>query len=196
VTNFHNLPDIEPVAPVEEVDAAVADVLIPYVQKSGIRGLGAVSDLSDQEPLYAAAAGTLVTAALLRDGRAWRSGTRFLAAHLLATGLRGIAKQLVDRTRPEAAARRGEYVLRSGRRRDTDFNSFPSGHTAGAVAVAVAVGRDYPGGRLPALALAAAAGIAQVVRSKHYVSDVVAGATIGIVAELAIDRLIRKAARI
>jgi undecaprenyl-diphosphatase len=87
-------------------------------------------------------------------------------------------------------------VLRSGRRRDTDFNSFPSGHTAGAVAVAVAVGRDYPGGRLPALALAAAAGIAQVVRSKHYVSDVVAGATIGIVAELAIDRLIRKAARI
>ena len=175
---------------------AIADKLLPYTGKTAVRAIGAVSDLSDQEPLYAAAAGTLVTAVLLRDGPTWRAGTRFLAAHLLATALRGIVKQLVDRTRPDAAADRGEYVLRKGRRRDSDFSSFPSGHTAGAVAVALAVGRDYPAARLPAIGLAAAAGVAQVVRSKHYVSDVVAGALIGFAAEVMIDVVVSGAKRV
>ena len=183
-------------AKVEEVDQAVADAFLPFVGKSAVEGLGAISDLSDQEPLYAAGAATLATAVLIRDGRTWRAGTRLLASHLLATGLRGIVKQMVDRTRPEAAARRGEYVLRPGQRHDGDFNSFPSGHTAGAVAVALAVGRAYPNGRNVALGLAAAAGLSQVVRSRHYVSDVVAGAAIGWAADMMIGALISRAERI
>lgn len=195
MTRSKHHPDTDTQAPFEEVDQAVADLLLPFVGQAGVRALGAVSDLSDQEPLYAAAAGTLVTAALLRDGRSWRAGTRFLAAHLLATALRGIVKQMVDRTRPDAAAERGEYVLRKGRRHDTDFNSFPSGHTAGAVAVALAVRRDYPGARVPVLVLAGLAGLAQVIRSKHYVSDVVAGALIAVAAEGLVDALITRAER-
>jgi undecaprenyl-diphosphatase len=191
IDSNHREPATE--APVEEVDQAVAQAFIPYVEQSGVKALGAVSDLSDQEPLYAGAAAVLVTAAIMRDGRTWRAGTRLLAAHLLATGLRGIVKQMVDRTRPDAAAERGEYVLRAGQRHESDFNSFPSGHTAGAVAVARAVGRAYPGSRHAALGLAAAAGAAQVIRSKHYVSDVVVGAAIGWTAEIMIDALIRRA---
>lgn len=193
MTNSKKHGDENSEAPIEEVDQAVAEALIPYVGQSGVKAIGAVSDLTDQEPLYAAAAATLVTAALLRDGRTWRAGTRLLAAHLLATALRGIVKQMVDRTRPDAAAERGEYVLRPGERKDSDFNSFPSGHTAGAVAVARAVGRAYPRSRNVTLGLAAAAGLAQVVRSRHYVTDVLAGAMIGWAADSLVDALIDRA---
>lgn len=196
MTHDRNLPPIEQESLPEQVDATVADVLTPYAEHEAIRLLGAISDLSDQEPLYAAAAGTLGTALLLRDGPTWRTGTRILASHLLATALRGMIKASVDRTRPDAAVERGEYVLRSGQRRDSDFNSFPSGHTAGAVAVARAVGRDHPSARKAMLALAAMAGAAQVIRSKHFITDVVAGAAVGLFAEALVDRLLRRAARI
>ncbi len=191
-----NLPEVDPSNRFEEIDTAVADALVPLRDNRAVHALGTASDLSDQEPIYAAAAATLVTAALLRDGRTWRAGTRILAVHLLATALRGVVKAMVDRTRPEAAVRRGEYVLQKGRHRDSDFNSFPSGHTAGAVAVARAIGRDYPGARGPGMALAAVAGGAQVVRSRHFVSDVVAGAVIGWVAEALIDAMIRVARKV
>jgi undecaprenyl-diphosphatase len=192
---LENLPDIDSVTPAEELDAAVADVLVPYSGQGAVKALGSLSDLSDQEPIYAACAAVLATAVVMRDGPTWRTGTRILASHLLATGLRGMVKAMVDRTRPEAAARRGAYVLRKGRRHESDFNSFPSGHTAGAVAVAMAVGRDNRGARVPALSLAAAAGVAQVIRSKHYVSDVVAGAIIGVAADALVDALITAAKR-
>jgi undecaprenyl-diphosphatase len=132
----------------------------------------------------------------MRDGPTWRAGTRILAAHLLATALRGVVKHLVDRTRPEAAARRGEYVFCEGEHHEGDFNSFPSGHTAGAVAVARAVSRAYPHAQVPAVGLAITAGAAQVIRSSHYISDVVAGAVIGWAAETMVDSLIRRAQRV
>lgn len=195
MTNLQNHPDFVPAAHVEEVDAAVADALIPHTEKAAIRALGAVSDLSDQEPLYAAAAGVLTTAVIMRDGPTWRTGTRILASHLLATALRGVVKKMVDRTRPEAAARRGDYVLREGKRYESDFNSFPSGHTAGAVAFALSVSRDNRGARWPAGSLAILAGAAQILRSRHYVTDVVAGAAIGIAADALIDAMIVRAKR-
>lgn len=196
MTQLKNLPDIEPIHPAEDVDTAVADALVPYAGDGAVKALGAAAELSDQEPLYAAAAGVLITAVVMRDGPTWRTGTRILAAHMLATALRGVVKAMVDRTRPDAAARRGDYVLREGRRQDSDFNSFPSGHTAGAVAVAMAVGRDHPGARWSAFALASLTGAAQIVRSRHYVTDVVAGAAIGIAAELLVDAVIIRAAKV
>ncbi|MFN2473021.1 MAG: phosphatase PAP2 family protein, partial [Sphingomicrobium sp.] len=78
-----------------------------------------------------------------------------------------------------------------GRHDSSPYNSFPSGHTAGAVAVARAIGRDYPGIRVPALALAAGIAAVQVPRGKHYVSDVLAGAFIGLAADVAVERFAR-----
>lgn len=196
MTELNHLPDIDPAGPIEKWDVEVADALVPLAGDTAVRALGAVADLSDQEPLYAASAAVLATAVVMRDGRTWRAGTRILAAHLFATALRGIVKQSVDRTRPDAAARRDEYVLREGRREDSDFNSFPSGHTAGAVAVAMAVGRAYPGARAAAIGIAAAAGAAQIIRSRHFLSDVLAGAAIGFAAEGLIDGLISQADRV
>ncbi|GAA4041047.1 hypothetical protein GCM10022281_22520 [Sphingomonas rosea] len=195
MTEKPSFPHVQSDSPTERVDLAIAETTVPQSRRLSVRLIGAATDLSDQEPLYAAAAGVLGVGLVLRDGPTWRAGTRILAAHLLATALRGVIKKLVDRTRPEAAARRGNYVLREGERHEKDFNSFPSGHAAGAIAVARAVGRDYPGVASGALVLAGATGAFQVVRAHHYASDIVAGAVIGWVAEAAIDRVIGQAAR-
>ncbi|URD61792.1 phosphatase PAP2 family protein [Sphingomonas sp. KRR8] len=190
-----HLPPTDPNGPIEEADLAVAEKLVPAAETPLIRALGAATDLSDQEPLYAATAAFAVTGIFLRDLRSFRAGTEMLAAHLFATALRGIVKQLVDRTRPIAAAHRGRYELRDGQRYESDFNSFPSGHSAGALAVAATVARQYPIATGPALALAGATAVAQVVRSKHFVTDVLAGAAIGWVAAALIGQLVGRAER-
>nr|WP_294170229.1 phosphatase PAP2 family protein [uncultured Sphingomonas sp.] len=190
------LPDVDASTPIEEVDAAVAQVLVPHAERGLVQLVGDLSDFTDQEPLYAAGGAVIGTGLVLRDERTVRAGTRMLAAHLLATALRGVVKRLVVRTRPDAAARRGEYRFAPGERRESEFSSFPSGHTAGAIAAARALGRHYPGSYHAWLGLAGAASVTQVLRSKHYVTDVVAGAAIGVFAEELIDRLIRRAERI
>lgn len=185
------LPYIDPDTPLGHADAAVADRLVPLADHPAIGAVEWAGDLADQEPLYAAAASVIVTGIAMRDGKLVRGGTHILASHLLATALRGVIKHMVDRTRPEAAARRGEYELSEGERYESDFNSFPSGHAAGAVAVGSAVAREWPDAAPLAHGLAAAATVAPVASSRHFVSDVLAGAAIGLVADAAISRLLR-----
>jgi len=180
----------------EQADLAVAGTLLPLSGALVVRAIGAISDLSDQEPLYAASAAVIGTGAILRDERTLQTGLRLLATHLFATALRGVIKQTVDRTRPIAAAERGEYELGPGDRHESDFNSFPSGHTAGAVAIALVIARRYPGARGPALGLAAASAAAQVLRSKHYLTDVVAGAAIGWAAEEILHAILTRCERV
>jgi membrane-associated phospholipid phosphatase len=191
-----HLPQVDDVTPIEEADVAVSEKAVRFADSPLVTAIGELSDFSDQEPLYAATGAVIVTGLLMRDEKLVRAGTRMLAAHLLATALRGVVKQMVDRTRPDAAARKGQYHMGSGERYERDFNSFPSGHTAGALAVAMAFSREYPGQAPAALALAGAAGAAQIVRCSHFPSDVAAGALVGATAELAVDRLIRWAEKI
>ena len=190
------LPEVDDATPIEDADVAVADKVVRFADHPLVETLGEISDFSDQEPLYAATGAVIAAGLLMRDAKTVKAGTRMLAAHLLATALRGVVKQLVDRTRPDAAARDGVYHMGKGERYERDFNSFPSGHTAGALAVAMAFSREYPRQAPVAYSLAAAAGAAQVVRCSHFPSDVAAGAAVGAVAEIAVDRLIRWAERI
>lgn len=55
-------------------------------------------------------------------------------------------------------------------------NTFPSGHVAGSLAVAVAVGRVMPAAGVVLLALALSIAVATVVGRYHYAIDAVAGA--------------------
>lgn len=58
--------------------------------------------------------------------------------------------------------------------------SFPSGHTSGAFAMAAVFDAHYgPKVGVPAYAAAAAIGLSRIERSKHHLSDVLAGATLG-----------------
>lgn len=172
----------------EQTDVAVAMAAAPARGTLLVRGIGLLSEAADQPPLISACAAVAAAGLLARNPRLARAGTRMLLAELLATQIKGMIKARIDRTRPKVVAEGRDYRAEPGNDESHELNSFPSGHTAGAVAVARAFARIYPDRAGTAYALAATVGIVQVPRSKHYPSDVAAGAVIGVVSELAIDR--------
>ncbi|HVF94047.1 MAG TPA: phosphatase PAP2 family protein [Sphingomonas sp.] len=172
----------------ERADVAVAMAAAPARHTLLIRGLGTLSEIADQPPLISACAAVAAVGLLTGNRRLARAGARALAAELVATKLKGIVKHRFDRTRPRVVAEGRGYRAEPGHDDRSEMNSFPSGHTAGAVAVARAVARVYPAQAIPAYAIAAGVGIVQVPRSKHYPSDVAAGAVVGVVSEIVVDR--------
>jgi membrane-associated phospholipid phosphatase len=146
--------------------------------------LGKASEIADQPPLIAISLITMVAGMVLRQPVALRTGTRMLASHLIATSIKTVIKRSVDRTRPARALARGGHKVEKGKgAKDSGLNSFPSGHTAGAVAIAQAVTNDVPAAALPMRLAAGSIGAMQLPRGKHYASDVVVGAAIGWLSE-------------
>lgn len=178
----------------EKVDIKVAHAAAPMRETVAVRALGRASEIADQPPLISLCAATLAAGLILRNGRLARAGGRMLAAELLATKFKDLIKNQVDRTRPSVLANGGRYEAEKGDDHHSAMSSFPSGHTAGAVAVARAYAREYPKHAAPAYAAAAAVGAIQIPRCKHYPTDIGAGAAVGLVAEACIhltERLIR-----
>ena len=62
-----------------------------------------------------------------------------------------------------------------------ELDSFPSGHATSVFAVATAIASFYPGLHWPLYALAGAISLGRVYLARHYLSDVIAGAVIGLV---------------
>ncbi len=60
-----------------------------------------------------------------------------------------------------------------------DQFSFPSGHSITAFAVAIALGACYPAIQLPLLLVAISIALSRIVLGMHYLSDVIAGASLG-----------------
>ena len=149
-----------------------------------VAALGTLGELADQPPLFALSAGTLALGLVLRRPQLVRTGARMLVAEAVATGLKTIVKSSVDRARPARALDDGApHVGRGKGAKDTAYNSLPSGHTAGAVAVAQAAAHENPAAALPVKLAAGAVGAVQLPHGKHYLSDVAIGAAIGWVAE-------------
>jgi membrane-associated phospholipid phosphatase len=155
-----------------------------------VKLLGGLSEVADQPPLILLGIGTIVAGAALRRPVVVRTGVRILASELLATKLKSLIKHSVDRTRPAKAIETGKHDFAPGHDHDTDENAFPSGHTAGAVAVAGAVAQDYPAAAVPAYGLATAIAAVQMPRGKHYVLDTLVGAALGLVAQKVTTELI------
>ena len=74
-------------------------------------------------------------------------------------------------------------------------HSFPSGHTAAAVAFAAAAGRELPAARLPLGALAAAVGYSRVHTGVHYPGDVLAGVAVGVAVAAVTSRVVPRPPR-
>lgn len=158
-----------------------------------VKALGTASEVADQPPLLLIGAGTIVLGALLRQPVMLRTGIRMFASEAVATGLKALVKRSVDRTRPDKAIRTGKHRFEAGDSDDHEETSFPSGHTAGAVAVAGALAQDVPAAGLPAYVAAGSIAAIQMPRGKHYVLDTVVGAAIGFVAERAASAVLRVA---
>ena len=178
----------------EQADVAVAVAVAPYRQTPLVRALGFVSEVADQPPLISICAATLGWGLLAGNPRLARAGGRMLAAELLATAIKTAVKRSIDRTRPMVLVEDGRYEMAPGSRRGHRINSFPSGHTAGAVTVARALARDYPEHAAAAYGAAAAIAAIQIPRCTHYPTDIAAGAAIGVAAETIVSLAIGSAA--
>ncbi|MFC5633157.1 phosphatase PAP2 family protein [Streptomyces bullii] len=148
------------------------------------RALSAVEETAESTKLWWGAAAAM----------AWRGGTRGrgaavggLAALVLAqVASNGVGKRLADRPRPPR-----EWVPHDEVDDRPDSSSFPSGHTAAAVAFTAAVAPTWPAAGALCAVPAALLAVERVQSGAHYPSDVATGAAIG----LACAWLVRHAPR-
>jgi membrane-associated phospholipid phosphatase len=133
---------------------------------------------------YGGTVGLIILLAAVLDQRGWRIAPR-LAITAFGAGLATDAlKLLIARQRPsmvDASAQildtfAGWLPLLQGNHR---LQSFPSGHTATAVGLAVALSTLYPRGWWLFAAIAALSGLQRIESESHFLSDVLAGAALG-----------------
>ena len=174
---------------VMKADAAALEAVEPWRDSKPVEALSRYSELGDQPQMLALSSGLLALGLARGEARMARAGTRMIAAHLLATAAKNFLKHRIDRTRPRSASGRDGHRMKPGRKRSKEESSFPSGHSAGAIAVARAFAREFPEYRAPALGAAGLIALAQIPRCAHYPSDVGAGLAIGVAAEAALAAL-------
>ncbi|MFF5185314.1 phosphatase PAP2 family protein [Streptomyces sp. NPDC000345] len=152
------------------------------------RGGLAWEEAAEHTKLWWAAAGTMAAVGGARGRRAAVAG---LSATAVAEVLsNGIAKQVYERRRPPR-----EWVPPDALRERPDSSSFPSGHTAAAVAFSGAVAPTWPVAGAACGAAAVLVAAQRVHGGAHYPSDVAAGGAIGLVGAAlvrAAPRLIRR----
>lgn len=166
--------------PVALSAACIADN--DYVLEKRIKKLGSISSpalKAANVTQYSPAAIMYVMKLCGVEGRSdWpRMITADIFSELLQAGMVNVLKYTVKRDRPDGRAR----------------NSFPSGHTATAFMCATLLHKEYgetvsPWISVAGYGFAVSTGIFRVEANRHFCSDVLAGAAIGILsAELAYD---------
>jgi len=179
----------KPLKPVIEsafgIDVRTQKFFEPYSGSAPVRLLDMVSKLGDQPELRLIAGALIAVGTLAPNSRLVRAGARMVIAHEAATLVKNLAKAQVDRTRPRSAKVRDGKKPKKGKHTAKEKTSFPSGHSAGAVAAARAFSREFPEYGIAAMGAAGLVAASQVVRCAHYPTDVAAGVAIGLAAEAA-----------
>lgn len=149
------------------------------------RLLPPVEEAAEHTKLWWAAAAVMAASDTWRGRRAAATGIAAMAvAELLSNG---VAKQVVERRRPPK-----EWIPHDDVEDRPDSSSFPSGHTAAAVAFTAAVAPTWPWAGAACAVPAVVVAVERVHSGAHYPSDVAAGAAIG----LAAAALVRAAPRL
>jgi membrane-associated phospholipid phosphatase len=167
-----------------EVDRAVYEAVSTTPTPRMDAVMRNVSTAANYSALSIAIAALLSAVGGPRGRRAAASGLVCVAASQAIVNL--AIKPLARRRRPARPAAHPGAVPMPGSR------SFPSGHTAAAVAFASGVGRELPLAGAPLQVLAALVGYSRVHTGVHYPGDVVAGALLGaFIADVATAAIIR-----
>lgn len=139
------------------------------------RCLPPVEEAAEHTKLWWGAAVVMAAGGGWRGRKAAVAGLTSMAAAELVSN--GVVKQLVERRRPPK-----EWIPHDDVEDRPDSSSFPSGHTAAAVAFTAAVALSWPwigaACAIPAVLVA----VERVHSGAHYPSDVAAGAAIGLTA--------------
>jgi membrane-associated phospholipid phosphatase len=102
-----------------------------------------------------------------------------------------LIKPFVGRLRPKMLFEAGRYGFEPFRI-GYEFNSFPSGHATTVFALAAALSFFFPRWRIPLVVFAAVVGLSRIVVGAHYLSDVMAGAYVGLMTVFLLVLLCRR----
>lgn len=171
-----------------EVDAELK--LAAARRHPGVSFAAWLTQIADQPPLVAVSALALVLGQVCGNRRLTEAGARLMLAVVATTALKSGVERLVARTRPNAVLDGDVYRRKLGGSALKANKSFPSGHTADAVAAARALARVYPEAAGLFWAAAAFIALAQLPSGAHYPSDLLAGALVGLAGEAASDHLV------
>lgn len=178
---------------IERADIAIGHAAARHKDHAVVKAIGVASEIADQPPMIALSVATLAAGLMRDDKRLARTGARMLASHLVATAIKTLIKQRVDRARPGLFTTHHEHRITPGDTDDGPMNSFPSGHTAGVVAVTRAIAREYPAASAPGTIASAAVGVTRPVCGAHFPLDILAGAAIGLASEWIVARAFNQA---
>ncbi|MGW7244081.1 phosphatase PAP2 family protein [Streptomyces sp. NPDC054804] len=137
------------------------------------RVLSAVEESAEKSKLWCGAAAAMTWWGGWKGRKAAAAGLGALVVAQLASN--GLCKPLADRPRPPA-----EWIPHDEVADRPDSSSFPSGHTAAAVAFTAAVAPTWPAAGALCAVPAALVALERVQSGAHYPSDVAAGAAIGL----------------
>ncbi|MFI6435762.1 phosphatase PAP2 family protein [Streptomyces sp. NPDC050759] len=156
-----------------DVDRALTRQVASRIPSGVAKALSAVEESAESSKLWCGAAAAMAWRGGVRGRKAAAAGLVAMVVAQLASN--GLCKQLADRPRPPA-----EWIPHDEVADRPDSSSFPSGHTAAAVAFTAAVAPTWPAaGALCAVPTALVA-VERVQSGAHYPSDVAAGAAIGL----------------
>ncbi len=172
---------------IEHADVALSVEAARLREHPATRVMGTLSELADQPPTFTLTALAALAGLALGRPRLARAAMRGFASAALATAAKSAIKATVVRTRPYVLLEEGRYETGLLGPNEGPWNSFPSGHTANAVAVARAAARVVPERAAPLGLAALAVGAVQVPRGAHHALDVAAGALVGWLAEAAVN---------
>lgn len=159
---------------------AVDDAAIGFMARNDHGPLRPLLDTADRAAVlflpWAAVSGRLLRSGRPGAGAAvWRGWSAVALSSLVDDGL---IKPLMQRGRPDAERLPPER----SRHREPSTSSFPSGHVGAAAAFAAATWDGAPELRGPLVAIAALTAYAHAYTGRHYVTDVIVGAGIGMAA--------------
>jgi membrane-associated phospholipid phosphatase len=161
------------------LDGTVRQDVQSHRSPGGDRLAETVRHFGQPEVYGTVTAGILSAGLITHNPRLIRTGTRVAGALVVAAGVSNSIKMLAGRTRPDAPVLDNDaddFAIFSG------HASWPSGHTSMAFAFATALGDELhqPVARYGLLAAATAVGWSRINDNRHWLSDVAAGAVVGI----------------
>ncbi|MER6186628.1 phosphatase PAP2 family protein [Streptomyces sp. NPDC001652] len=156
-----------------EVDHAVTRQAGTRVPASVGKALSVVEESAESSKLWCGAAAVMAAFGGRRGRRSAASGIAALVVAQFVSN--GVGKQFVDRPRPPR-----DWFPHDEVNDRPDSSSFPSGHTAAAFAFTAAVTPTWPAAGITLAVPTLLVSVERVQSGAHYSSDVVAGATLGL----------------